>query len=75
MDPDIKEILDKMIKVIDSSSKEHKKGVHKFICFANRRLHKLIKKLDIPDTFGAIGASTAIREKYQRKFGDFGSFY
>lgn len=65
-----KVILDKMKSVIDTAEKDHEIQVNRFLCLANRRLHKLIN--ETPGiTWAVIGGSLAIKQQYECKFGIF----
>lgn len=68
MDNEIREILNKMDKVIETASKHHKVAVYKFLSLANRRLYQLTNSENL---MWIIGASAVLQEKCEIKFGYF----
>ncbi len=61
-------ILDKAVRVIKTSKPAHKKIAERWICLANRELHK--KKYS-KDIFRIAGASTTVKHGFIEKFGSF----
>lgn len=65
-----KNILTKMTKVVQSSRKEHKAVVARYLSLANRRLHEIINN-GCAEPFVVAGTSTSIQNDYIDKFGAF----
>ncbi len=61
-------ILDKAVRLIQTSKPAHKKVIERWIYLANRELHK--KKYS-EDIFRIAGASMAVKLAFIEKFGSF----
>lgn len=74
MTAEIEDLLRKMARIIDSSEERHKRLANRYICLANRRLHKLLKK-NSESIMEVAGVSTAIRFRWIVKFGIFQQYH
>ncbi len=63
-----KEIFDRMSRLIDTSEENHKLIIERYISLCNRELHK---RTNSDSFFGIYGASLAIKQRFESKFGKF----
>lgn len=68
MQKNVKELLDKISRMIDTSDEQHKDCVERYISLVNRRLHK---ETDMDAFHGIYGASAVLQRKWEDKFGMF----
>ncbi len=66
MNKKTRKLLDRMARLINTSKKEQKEIVERYISLCNRELHKNKK-----DVWGIAGASAAIRRGFCDKFGGY----
>lgn len=64
-------ILDKMNKIINTSNIVHKEVVTRYLCLGNKLLNNMEQYPDDFDIWSIAGASTAIKQNYEAKFGTF----
>lgn len=62
----IKELLDKISRMIDAADEQHKDCVERYISLANRQLHQ-----EKDEFWGIAGASLALQRRWEDKFGVF----
>ena len=65
----MKDLFDKMKRVIDSSKLTQKLIVARYLSLANRRLHVEVEKSKRPMVIA--GASQGLKRRYEDKFGKF----
>ena len=66
MNKNVKELLDKISRMIDTADEQHKDCVERYVSLVNRRL-----KQETDEIYGIWGASVAIQRKWEDKFGAF----
>ncbi len=64
MAPASRLILDKAVRMIETSDPKHKASLDRWLSLANAHLHK-------DASWSVIGASMALQERYTEKFGQF----
>ncbi len=64
-------ICKKMVGMIENSDDSKKDFIRRYLSLANRELHEISNAGDMSETFGIIGASMAIKNRYIDKFGFF----
>ena len=62
----IKELLDKINRMIESADEQHRDCVERYVSLANRRLQQ-----EKDEIYGIWGASVALQRKWEDKFGTF----
>lgn len=66
MEKNVKELLDKISRMIDTADEEHRDCIERYISLANRQLHQ-----EKDEVWGIVGASLALQRRWNDKFGVF----